>query len=188
MSFSFFKKKPEVRRAQDLTGRPVIKTNPIHRATMKYISNKLLPFLLNWKTTLAGVALVLHGGGSVADALHKVTEGSPLTLEGLVCEPAESRLELARDRDRVPGRRDDIPARHVDLVVEHGGSVALESRGPVGPLSRTLRDRGVDGVELGPTDVPMACGAFYDAIAEDGAEFFLGGDEGDLAAGVGGGC
>ena len=30
--------------------------------------------------------------------------------------------------------------------------------------------------------------AFDDAIAEDGAEFFLGGDEGDLAAGVGGGC
>ena len=83
MSLPFFKKKPEVRRAQDLAGRPVIKTNPIHRATMKYISNKLLPFLLNWKTTLAGVALILHGGGSVADALHKVTEGSPLTLEGL---------------------------------------------------------------------------------------------------------
>ena len=50
---------------------------------MKWLSNKILPFLLNWKTTLAGVALILHGLGAVVDALLRVTDGVPLTLESL---------------------------------------------------------------------------------------------------------
>jgi hypothetical protein len=77
------KSKPEVRRAEDLTGRPVIKSNPIHRATMKFVLKKILPFLINWKTSLAGIALIGHGIGMVADHLHGATEGNPITLEGM---------------------------------------------------------------------------------------------------------
>ena len=99
-----FGKRPEVRRAEDLAGRPVIKSNPIHRATMKWLSNKLLPFLLNWKTTLAGIALILHGLGAVVDALLRVTDGVPLTLEGLQLAGGEiiagAGLIAARDANK----------------------------------------------------------------------------------------
>jgi hypothetical protein len=99
-----FGKRLEVRRAEDLAGRPVIKSNPIHRATMKWLSNKILPFLLNWKTTLAGVALILHGLGAVVDALLRVTDGVPLTLEGLQLATGEiiagAGLIAARDANK----------------------------------------------------------------------------------------
>jgi hypothetical protein len=99
-----FGKKPEVRRAEDLVGRPVIKSNLIHATTMKWLSNKLLPFLLNWKTTLAGVALILHGLGAVVDALLRVTDGVPLTLEGLQLATGEiiagAGLIAARDANK----------------------------------------------------------------------------------------
>ena len=99
-----FGKRPEVRRAEDLAGRPVIKTNPIHRATMKWLSNKLLPFLLNWKTTLAGIALILHGLGAMVDALLRVTDGVPLTLEALQLATGEiiagAGLIAARDANK----------------------------------------------------------------------------------------
>lgn len=80
---------PEARRAEDMTGRPVIKTNPIHRATMHFVLKKILPFLINWKTTLAGVGLIGHGIGAVADHLHGATEGQPITFEGLQLAIAE---------------------------------------------------------------------------------------------------
>ena len=99
-----FGKRPEVRRAKDLTGRPVIKSNLIHATTMKWLSNKILPFLLNWKTTLAGVALILHGLGAVVDALLQVTDGVPLTLEGLQLATGEiiagAGLIAARDANK----------------------------------------------------------------------------------------
>jgi hypothetical protein len=99
-----FGKRPEVRRAEDLAGRPVIKSNLIHATTMKWLSNKLLPFLLNWKTTLAGVALILHGMGDVVDALLRVTDGVPLTMEGLQMATGEiiagAGLIAARDANK----------------------------------------------------------------------------------------
>ena len=99
-----FGKRPEVRRAEDLTGRPVIKSNIIHSTTMKWLSNKILPFLLNWKTTLAGVALILHGLGAVVDALLQVTDGVPLTMEGLQMATGEiiagAGLIAARDANK----------------------------------------------------------------------------------------
>jgi hypothetical protein len=99
-----FGKRTEVRRAEDLAGRPVIKSNLIHSTTMKWLSNKILPFLLNWKTTLAGVALILHGLGAVVDALLQVTDGVPLTLEGLQLATGEiiagAGLIAARDANK----------------------------------------------------------------------------------------
>jgi hypothetical protein len=99
-----FGKRTEVRRAEDLAGRPVIKSNLIHSTTMKWLSNKILPFLLNWKTTLAGVALILHGMGAVVDALLQVTDGVPLTLEGLQLATGEiiagAGLIAARDANK----------------------------------------------------------------------------------------
>jgi hypothetical protein len=50
---------------------------------MSFVLKKILPFLVNWKTSLAGAALIAHGIGTVADHLHGATEGKPLTLEGL---------------------------------------------------------------------------------------------------------
>jgi hypothetical protein len=71
---------------------------------MKWLSNKILPFLLNWKTTLAGVALILHGMGAVVDALLQVTDGVPLTLEGLQLATGEiiagAGLIAARDANK----------------------------------------------------------------------------------------
>jgi hypothetical protein len=71
---------------------------------MKWLSNKLLPFLLNWKTTLAGVALILHGLGAVVDALLRVTDGVPLTMEGLQMATGEiiagAGLIAARDANK----------------------------------------------------------------------------------------
>jgi hypothetical protein len=80
---NFGPRKPEARRAETLTGQPVVKPNIIHRTTMNWILKKILPFLINWKTTLAGVGLIAHAISSVADQLVAVADGGPLTLEGL---------------------------------------------------------------------------------------------------------
>lgn len=50
---------------------------------MNYVLKKILPFLINWKTTLAGLGLITHGLSTVFESLHKATDGHPLTLEGL---------------------------------------------------------------------------------------------------------
>jgi hypothetical protein len=73
----------ETRRAEDMTGKRVIKSNPIHRATMSFVLKRILPFLVNWKTTLAGIGLIAHGIGGLADHLHGATEGNPLSFEAL---------------------------------------------------------------------------------------------------------
>ena len=57
--------------------------NIVKRSAMNYVSKKLLPFLLNWKTTLAGVALILHGCSAIVQALLDVTDGTSLTLDSL---------------------------------------------------------------------------------------------------------
>ena len=57
--------------------------NIVKRSAMNYASKKLLPFLLNWKTTLAGVALILHGCSAIVESLLQVTEGASLTLDSL---------------------------------------------------------------------------------------------------------
>lgn len=59
------------------------KPNIVKRSAMNYVSKKMLPFLLNWKTTLAGVALILHGCSAIVQALLDVTEGTSLTLDSL---------------------------------------------------------------------------------------------------------
>ena len=59
------------------------KPNLINRSAMNYASKKLFPFLLNWKTTLAGVALILHGCSAIVESLLQVTEGASLTLDSL---------------------------------------------------------------------------------------------------------
>ena len=80
------------------------KPNIINRTAMNYVSKKLLPFLLNWKTTLAGVALILHGMAAVVDALLQVTDGVPLTMEGLQMATGEiiagAGLIAARDANK----------------------------------------------------------------------------------------
>ena len=80
------------------------KPNLINRTAMNYASKKLLPFLLNWKTTLAGVALILHGMAAVVDALLQVTDGVPLTMEGLQMATGEiiagAGLIAARDANK----------------------------------------------------------------------------------------
>ena len=80
------------------------KPNLINRTAMNYVSKKLLPFLLNWKTTLAGVALILHGMAAVVDALLQVTDGVPLTMEGLQMATGEiiagAGLIAARDANK----------------------------------------------------------------------------------------
>lgn len=59
------------------------KPNLINRTAMNWVSKKILPFLLNWKTTLAGAALILHGCSAIVQALLDVTEGTSLTLDSL---------------------------------------------------------------------------------------------------------
>lgn len=59
------------------------KPNLMNRTVMNYVSKKLLPFLLNWKTTMAGLALILHGCSAIVQALLDVTEGTSLTLDSL---------------------------------------------------------------------------------------------------------
>ena len=80
------------------------KPNLINRTAMNYVSKKILPFLLNWKTTLAGVALILHGMAAVVDALLQVTDGVPLTMEGLQMATGEiiagAGLIAARDANK----------------------------------------------------------------------------------------
>jgi hypothetical protein len=48
---------------------------------MSIVLKKLLPFLINWKTTLLGISMVAGGIGSLAEHLHKATDGHPLSLE-----------------------------------------------------------------------------------------------------------
>ena len=80
------------------------KPNLINRTAMNWVSKKILPFLLNWKTTLAGVALILHGMAAVVDALLQVTDGVPLTMEGLQMATGEiiagAGLIAARDANK----------------------------------------------------------------------------------------
>ena len=59
------------------------KPNIINRTAMNWVSKKILPFVLNWKTTLAGVALILHGCSAIVQALLDVTEGTSLTFDSL---------------------------------------------------------------------------------------------------------
>ncbi len=96
--------KIEVRRAEDMRGKPVIKSNPIHRATMKFVAKKLLPFLVNWKTTLLGISMVAGGIGGLADHLAKVADGEPLTFESIQLQLAAIAagfgLIVARDADK----------------------------------------------------------------------------------------
>lgn len=96
--------KMETRRAEDMTGRPVIKSNPIHRATMSFLLKKILPYLINWKTTLLGISMVCGGIGSLAEHLHKATEGHPLSLEAFQLGGAAIiggfGLIFARDADK----------------------------------------------------------------------------------------
>jgi len=100
----FGAREPEVRRAEDMTGRPVIKSNQIHRATMKFVLKKILPFLINWKTTLSGLALTTHGLSSIFEHLYSATDGHPLTFEALQIGVAEIiagvGLIAARDADK----------------------------------------------------------------------------------------
>ena len=80
------------------------KPNLINRTAMNWVSKKILPFLLSWKTTLAGVALILHGMAAVVDALLQVTDGGPLTMEGLQMATGEiiagAGLIAARDANK----------------------------------------------------------------------------------------
>ena len=80
------------------------KPNLINRTAMNWVSKKILPFLLNWKTTLAGVALILHGMAAVVDALLQVTDGVPSTMEGLQMATGEiiagAGLIAARDANK----------------------------------------------------------------------------------------
>tara|TARA_R110000822_G_scaffold99902_7_gene225123 strand:+ start:1177 stop:1530 length:354 start_codon:yes stop_codon:yes gene_type:complete len=80
------------------------KPNIITRTAMNYVSKKLLPFLLNWKTTLAGLALILHGCSAIVQALINVTEGTSLTLDSLQLAVGEiiagAGLIAARDANK----------------------------------------------------------------------------------------
>lgn len=96
----------EVRRAEDMSGKPVIKSNLIHRAAMKWLTNKIRPFLLNWKTTLTGVTLILHGAYVLVMHLSDVSDkpGISLSLESLQLAWGEIiagfGLIAARDADK----------------------------------------------------------------------------------------
>ena len=65
------------------------KPNLINRTAMNWVSKKILPFLLNWKTTLAGVALILHGCSAIVQALLSfVAPYSPIApLLNAITEP-----------------------------------------------------------------------------------------------------
>ena len=80
------------------------KPNLINRTAMNWVSKKILPFLLNWKTTLAGVSLILHGCSAIVQALLDVTEGTSLTLESLQLAVGEiiagAGLIAARDANK----------------------------------------------------------------------------------------
>lgn len=71
---------------------------------MKFVAKKLLPFLVNWKTTLLGVSMVAGGVGGLADHLVGVAEGKPLTFESIQIELAAIAagvgLIVARDADK----------------------------------------------------------------------------------------
>ena len=80
------------------------KPNIINRTAMNWVSKKILPFLLNWKTTLAGVALILHGCSAIVQALLDVTDGTSLTLDSLQLAVGEiiagAGLIAARDANK----------------------------------------------------------------------------------------
>lgn len=80
------------------------KPNIVTRTAMNYVSKKILPFLLNWKTTLAGLALILHGCSAIVQALLDVTEGTSLTLDSLQLAVGEiiagAGLIAARDANK----------------------------------------------------------------------------------------
>jgi hypothetical protein len=71
---------------------------------MKYVAKKLIPFLVNWKTTLLGISMVAGGIGGLTDHLAKVAEGEPLTFESIQLQLAAIAagfgLIVARDADK----------------------------------------------------------------------------------------
>lgn len=71
---------------------------------MKFVAKKLLPFLVNWKTTLIGVSSVAGGIAGLADHLVGVADGKALTFEGLqtwgAMIMAGIGLIFARDADK----------------------------------------------------------------------------------------
>lgn len=80
------------------------KPNIVTRTAMNYASKKILPFLLNWKTTLAGLALILHGCSAIVQSLLDVTNGTSLTLDSLQLAVGEiiagAGLIAARDANK----------------------------------------------------------------------------------------
>lgn len=71
---------------------------------MKFVAKKILPFLVNWKTTLLGISAVAGGVGGLADHLKDVADGKPFTLEAVQLHfsaiAAGVGLIIARDADK----------------------------------------------------------------------------------------
>jgi hypothetical protein len=59
------------------------KPSMVNQLAVKFISKKIAPYVFNWKTTLAGVALILNGATSILNDLIKLGEGTELSSESL---------------------------------------------------------------------------------------------------------
>ena len=79
---SFFRRtKPETRRALDpTTGEPIPKTKLFHRLMIKLLSDKVRTFAKNWKTSLAGLALLGQGIGALAGHAADFAGGADFSL------------------------------------------------------------------------------------------------------------
>jgi hypothetical protein len=55
----------------------------VNQIAVKFVSKKISPYVLNWKTTLAGLALILNGATSILNDLIKLGEGTELSSESL---------------------------------------------------------------------------------------------------------
>jgi hypothetical protein len=80
VNWPFFKRE-EVRRANDITGKPFSKPGFIFKAVMKYLYRLAAPYLKNWRTSLMGVPLLLGGVASLVSSLADVAGGGSPTLE-----------------------------------------------------------------------------------------------------------
>jgi hypothetical protein len=68
------------------------------------MTNILLPYVRNWKTTLTGISMIAGGVASIVNHILRASDGEPLTFESIQIELSTIAIGagfiLSRDADK----------------------------------------------------------------------------------------